>query len=65
MNVPHPIPYQGSKRGIARLILKYFPDDVDTLIEPFAGSAAVSLAVANHQTSAGRATGRSLKVTNT
>jgi DNA adenine methylase len=49
MNVPHPIPYQGSKRGIASYILKYFPGDVETLIEPFAGSAAVSLAVACHR----------------
>jgi DNA adenine methylase len=49
MNVPHPIPYQGSKRVIARHILKYFPRDVETLIEPFAGSAAVSLAVACHR----------------
>jgi len=49
MNVPHPIPYQGSKRGIARHILKYFPGDVETLIEPLAGSAAVSLAVACHR----------------
>lgn len=47
MNIPHPIPYQGSKRGIAKHILKYLPEDVDTLIEPFAGSAAVSLAVAS------------------
>jgi DNA adenine methylase len=49
MNVPHPIPYQGSKRGIARHILRYFPGDVDTLIEPFSGSAAVALAVACHR----------------
>lgn len=48
MRVPHPIPYQGSKRGIARSILRYFPNDVETLIEPFAGSAALSLAAACH-----------------
>jgi DNA adenine methylase len=50
MNVraPHPIPYQGSKRSIARYILSCFPNDVDTLIEPFAGSAAVTLAAALH-----------------
>lgn len=46
MNVPHPIPYQGSKRGIAKHILMYLPNDIDRLIEPFAGSAAVTLAVA-------------------
>lgn len=42
--VPHPIPYQGSKRNIAKAILKFFPADIDTLIEPFAGSAAISIA---------------------
>jgi DNA adenine methylase len=46
--IPHPIPYQGSKRGFAHLILSFFPDDVGRLIEPFAGSAAVSLAAAYH-----------------
>ena len=49
MRVPHPIPYQGSKRNIAQDILAFFPDDVNKLIEPFAGSAAVSLAVAFHR----------------
>ncbi len=46
MNVPHPIPYQGSKRNLADAILRYFPDKVETLHEPFAGSAAISLAAA-------------------
>lgn len=46
MRVPHPIPYQGSKRQIAPQILAYFPRDIHTLIEPFAGSAAVSIAAA-------------------
>lgn len=46
MNVPHPIPYQGSKRSLAPEILRYFPSQVDTLHEPFAGSAAVSIAAA-------------------
>ncbi|MFO8006582.1 MAG: DNA adenine methylase [Candidatus Brocadiia bacterium] len=46
MTVPHPIPYQGSKRKLAPVILRYFPDDVEWLYEPFAGSAAVSLAAA-------------------
>lgn len=44
--VPHPIPYQGSKRNLAPAILSLFPADVQTLYEPFAGSAAVSLAAA-------------------
>ncbi len=45
-HVPHPIPYQGSKRLIAPTILAYFPRRVARLVEPFAGSAAVSLAAA-------------------
>jgi DNA adenine methylase len=46
MKVPHPIPYQGSKRNLAPAILGYFPQDVAALIEPFAGSAAITLAAA-------------------
>src|SRR4030042_1616532 len=46
MNIPHPIPYQGSKRALASKILEFFPDTVETLFEPFAGSAAISLAAA-------------------
>jgi DNA adenine methylase len=44
--VPHPIPYQGSKRNLAPAILGYFPGQIGTLFEPFAGSAAVTLAAA-------------------
>lgn len=44
--VPHPIPYQGSKRNLAKYILPFFPQDVDTLFEPFAGSAAISIVAA-------------------
>ncbi len=44
MEIPHPIPYQGSKRALAPAILTFFPKKVDLLIEPFAGSAAVSIA---------------------
>lgn len=43
---PHPFPYQGSKRAIAGHILSYLPAGAGRLIEPFAGSAAVSLAAA-------------------
>src|ERR1700723_2680727 len=46
MKVPHPIPYQGSKRNLAPAILGYFPRDIATLLEPFAGSAAITLAAA-------------------
>jgi DNA adenine methylase len=44
--VPHPIPYQGSKRNLAPVILSYFPRHSFRLVEPFAGSAAISLATA-------------------
>lgn len=43
--VPHPFPYQGSKRQLAREILACVPD-APRLVEPFAGSAAVTLAAA-------------------
>lgn len=43
-NSPHPIQYQGSKRNLASDILRYMPTDVNCLIEPFAGSAAISIA---------------------
>jgi DNA adenine methylase len=45
--VPHPIPYQGSKRGIADQILRNIPQNVTRIVEPFAGSAAVSIAMAS------------------
>ena len=48
MTVPHPIPYQGSKRQLAAAILRRFPRGVERLLEPFAGSAAVSLAALQH-----------------
>ena len=48
VSIPHPFPYQGSKRGIVRCILPHFPSDVCCLIEPFCGSAAVSIAGAVH-----------------
>lgn len=47
--VPHPIQYQGSKRNLAPVILQYIPKHVDRLIEPFAGSAAISVAAAARQ----------------
>lgn len=45
---PHPFPYQGSKRGIAKFILPYFPPGLDRVVEPCCGSAAVSIAAATH-----------------
>ncbi len=50
IKVPHPIPYQGSKRRIADTILAYVPLSA-RFVEPFAGSAAMSLAVATHNRS--------------
>ncbi len=44
--IPHPIQYQGSKRNLAPLILRYAPKDVRRIIEPFAGSASISIAAA-------------------
>jgi len=46
MKIPQPIPYQGSKRALAPLILKYFPAKINRLIEPFAGSSAITVATA-------------------
>lgn len=48
MKVPHPIPYQGSKRNLAKYILPFFPLEINVLFEPFAGSAAISIAAAVH-----------------
>lgn len=44
---PQPIPYQGSKRKIAGQILDLLPDRCERFVEPFAGSAAVAIAVAS------------------
>lgn len=46
MKLPHPLPYQGSKRNLADQILRYFPETFERLIEPFAGSAAITIASA-------------------
>lgn len=48
VNTPHPFPYQGSKRAIAKYILPYFPAGTGRLIEPFCGAGAVSIAAAAH-----------------
>jgi DNA adenine methylase len=46
MKIPHPIQYQGSKRSLASIILRYFPIKFPRLVEPFAGTAAISIACA-------------------
>ncbi len=48
MAIPHPIPYQGSKRHLAEKIATFIPINVERLIEPFAGSGALSLYIAYH-----------------
>jgi DNA adenine methylase len=47
-SIPHPIPYQGSKRNLATHICLLFPPKIKTLYEPFAGSAAITLYAARH-----------------
>lgn len=47
-HMPHPIPYQGSKRNLAPTILaKVGNRKFRRLYEPFAGSAAITIAAAN------------------
>jgi len=48
-NLPHPIQYQGSKRNLAPIILTYFPEKVKRIVEPFCGTAAISIAAAAKQ----------------
>lgn len=45
--IPHIVQYQGSKRKLAPQIMQYMPERFDRLIEPFAGMAAISVAVAH------------------
>ena len=45
-NIPQAFPYQGSKRKLAPAIAQCIPLGTRCLIEPFAGSAAVSIAAA-------------------
>jgi DNA adenine methylase len=46
--VPHVIPYQGSKKGLAERICALIPRGTEVLYEPFAGSAAVTLYAASN-----------------
>jgi len=48
-NLPHFIQYQGSKRNLAKHILQFFPKKVSRLVEPFAGTAAISVATSASQ----------------
>jgi DNA adenine methylase len=48
VQLPHPVPYQGSKRRLATRILAVTgPRTFATVLEPFAGSAAYTLAAAS------------------
>lgn len=46
--IPHPIPYQGSKRNLAEKICSLLPEGINTFYEPFAGSAAITIYAAYH-----------------
>ena len=46
---PHIVQYQGSKRNLAPQILQYIPKRFDRLIEPFAGMAAITIAVSKQR----------------
>jgi DNA adenine methylase len=46
VTLPQPFQYQGSKRALASLILRYLPENMSRLVEPFCGSAATSIAAA-------------------
>jgi DNA adenine methylase len=48
-SLPHPVQYQGSKRNLAAHILRFLPNQVERLIEPFAGTASISIAAAAEQ----------------
>lgn len=47
--LPHFIQYQGSKRNLAKHILQFFPKNINRLVEPFAGTAAISVATSANQ----------------
>lgn len=49
MATPHLVQYQGSKRNIAPQIIQYFPNKINRLIEPFCGTAAISILAAEYK----------------
>jgi len=49
MSLPQPFQYQGSKRALASLILQHLPAKIKRLVEPFCGSAAISIAAATRR----------------
>lgn len=48
-SAPHIVQYQGSKRILAPQILQFMPIKFNRLIEPFAGMAAITIAVAQQR----------------
>jgi len=48
-NLPHFIQYQGSKRNLAKHLLQFLPKEISRLVEPFAGTAAISVAMSANQ----------------
>lgn len=48
-NTPHIVQYQGSKRILAPQILRFIPQKFGRLVEPFAGMAAITIAVAKQE----------------
>ena len=58
---PHPIPYQGSKRRLAQAILRFAPARSDRWLEPFAGSAALTIAAARRDLARGYVIGERLE----
>jgi site-specific DNA-adenine methylase len=46
VTIPQHFQYQGSKRALAPLILQYLPVSTTRLLDPFCGSAALSIAAA-------------------
>lgn len=48
-NTPHIVQYQGSKRILAPQILRFIPQKFNRLVEPFAGMAAITIAVAKQE----------------
>lgn len=46
---PAAFPLQGSKRGQVPIINRLIPEDATTLVEPFCGSAAVSIGARHHR----------------
>jgi DNA adenine methylase len=63
LRLPHPIPYQGSKRRLAGRILAVLGPErrFSTLYEPFAGSAAITLAAASRGLAGAYVVGDSLE----